>query len=60
MELKSSLCVMIEKNPANFLAFRTFFSFSLSLIVGMFGGKFTRMTYLEISEAERQNVKVQF
>ena len=35
-------------------------TFPTSLIVGMFGGKFTRMTYLEISEAERQNVKVQF
>jgi len=25
----------------------------------MFGGKFSKMTYLEVAEAERQNVKVQ-
>ena len=31
-----------------------------SLIDGLFGGKFTKMTYLEISDTERQNVKVQF
>ena len=35
-------------------------TFPTSMIVGMFGGKFTKMTYLEVSEAERQNVKVQF
>ena len=35
-------------------------TFPTSLIVGLFGGKFSRMTYLEVSEAERQNVKVQF
>ena len=35
-------------------------TFPTSLIVGLFGGKFARMTYLEVSEAERQNVKVQF
>ncbi len=35
-------------------------TFPTSLIVGMFGGKFTKMTYLEVAEAERQNVKVQF
>ncbi|MBO4279647.1 MAG: LemA family protein, partial [Spirochaetales bacterium] len=35
-------------------------TFPTSLIVGMFGGKFSKMTYLEVAEAERQNVKVQF
>ncbi len=35
-------------------------TFPTSMIVGLFGGKFTKMTYLEVSEAERQNVKVQF
>ncbi len=35
-------------------------TFPASLVVGLFGGKFTKMTYLEVSEAERQNVKVQF
>ena len=35
-------------------------TFPTSLIVGLFGGKFSKMTYLEVSEAERQNVKVQF
>ena len=35
-------------------------TFPTSLIVGLFGGKFTKMTYLEISDTERQNVKVQF
>lgn len=35
-------------------------TFPTSLIVGLFGGKFARMTYLEVAEAERQNVKVQF
>ncbi len=35
-------------------------TFPASLVVGLFGGKFTKMTYLEVAEAERQNVKVQF
>ena len=35
-------------------------TFPTSLIVGLFGGKFSKMTYLEVAEAERQNVKVQF
>ena len=35
-------------------------TFPTSLIVGIFGGKFTKMAYLEVAEAERQNVKVQF
>ena len=35
-------------------------TFPASLVVGLFGGKFSKMTYLEVSEAERQNVKVQF
>jgi len=35
-------------------------TFPTSLIVGLFGGKFTKMAYLEVAEAERQNVKVQF
>jgi len=35
-------------------------TFPTSLIVGMFGGKFSKMAYLEVAEAERQNVKVQF
>ena len=35
-------------------------TFPASLVVGLFGGKFTKMTYLEVSDAERQNVKVQF
>ena len=35
-------------------------TFPTSLIVGLFGGKFARMTYLEVAEAERQNVQVQF
>jgi len=35
-------------------------TFPTSLIVKFFGGKFTKMTYLEVAEAERQNVKVQF
>ncbi|MCQ2412540.1 MAG: LemA family protein [Sphaerochaetaceae bacterium] len=35
-------------------------TFPASLIVGLFGGKFKKMTYLEVAEAERQNVKVQF
>ncbi len=34
--------------------------FPTSMIVGLFGGKFKRMAYLEVAEAERQNVKVQF
>ena len=35
-------------------------TFPTSLIVGLFGGKFAKMAYLEVAEAERQNVKVQF
>lgn len=35
-------------------------TFPTSLIVKIFGGKFSKMTYLEVAEAERQNVKVQF
>ena len=35
-------------------------TFPASLVVGLFGGKFKKMTYLEVAEAERQNVKVQF
>ncbi len=35
-------------------------TFPASLVVGLFGGKFSKMTYLEVAEAERQNVKVQF
>ncbi|MBQ7508145.1 MAG: LemA family protein [Spirochaetales bacterium] len=35
-------------------------TFPTSLIVGLFGGKFKKMAYLEVAEAERQNVKVQF
>lgn len=35
-------------------------TFPNSLIVKIFGGKFTKMAYVEVAEAERQNVKVQF
>lgn len=35
-------------------------TFPTSLIVGIFGGKFAKMTYLEVADAEKQNVKVQF
>ena len=35
-------------------------TFPNSLIVSFFGEKFKKMTYLEISENEKQNVKVQF
>ena len=35
-------------------------TFPNSLIAGMFGGKFKKMSYLEIAEAERENVKVKF
>ena len=35
-------------------------TFPTSLIVSLFGGKFKKMAYLEVAEAERQNVKVQF
>ena len=34
--------------------------FPNNIIAGLFGGKFTKMTYLEVSDVERQNVKVQF
>ena len=35
-------------------------TFPNSVIAGMFGDKFAKMTYLEVAEAERQNVKVSF
>ena len=35
-------------------------TFPNNLIAGFFGGKFKKMAYLEVNEAERQNVKVQF
>ena len=35
-------------------------TFPTSLIVGLLGSKFKKMAYLEVAEAERQNVKVQF
>ena len=35
-------------------------TFPTSLIVNIFGGKFKKMSYVEVAEAERQNVKVQF
>ena len=35
-------------------------TFPNNVIAGIFGGKFTKMAYLEVSETERQNVKVQF
>ena len=35
-------------------------TFPNSLVVGIFGGKFKKMSYVEVAEAERQNVKVQF
>ncbi len=35
-------------------------TFPTSLIVGMFGSKFKKMSYLEVSSEEKQNVKVQF
>jgi len=35
-------------------------TFPSSLVAGLFGSRFTKMTYLEVSEAERQNVKVKF
>jgi len=35
-------------------------TFPNSLVAGMFGSKFAKMSYLEVSEQERQNVKVQF
>jgi len=35
-------------------------TFPNSLIAGLFGGKFAKMAYLEVSEAERENVKVKF
>ncbi len=34
--------------------------FPTSLIVGIFGGKFKKMSYLEVANEERQNVKVNF
>lgn len=34
--------------------------FPNNIIAGLFGGKFKKMAYLEVNEAERQNVKVQF
>ena len=34
--------------------------FPNNIIAGLFGGKFNKMAYLEVAEAERQNVKVQF
>lgn len=35
-------------------------TFPNSVVAGIFGGKFTKMTYLEVAESERQNVKVSF
>ena len=35
-------------------------TFPNSLVVKIFGGKFNKMAYVEVAEAERQNVKVQF
>ena len=35
-------------------------TFPNSLVVKIFGGKFSKMAYVEVAEAERQNVKVQF
>ena len=35
-------------------------TFPNSFVVKLFGGKFTKMAYVEVAEAERQNVKVQF
>ncbi len=35
-------------------------TFPTSLIVGIFGGKFKKMSYLEVANEERQNVKVNF
>lgn len=35
-------------------------TFPNSLIAGLFGAKFQKMAYLEVSESERQNVKVEF
>ncbi len=35
-------------------------TFPTSLIVGLFGGKFKKMSYLEVANEERQNVKVNF
>ncbi|MCR4677001.1 MAG: LemA family protein [Sphaerochaetaceae bacterium] len=35
-------------------------SFPGNLIAGMFCGKFKKLAYLQVAEAERQNVKVQF
>ena len=35
-------------------------TFPNSFVVKIFGGKFSKMAYVEVAEAERQNVKVQF
>ncbi len=35
-------------------------TFPNSIIAKMFGGKFEKLTYLEVSDTERQNVKVSF
>lgn len=35
-------------------------TFPNSVVAGIFGGKFAKMAYLEVAEAERQNVKVSF
>lgn len=35
-------------------------TFPNNLICSLFGGKFKKLAYLEVAEAERQNVKVQF
>ena len=35
-------------------------TFPTSLIVGLFGSKFKKMSYLEVANEERQNVKVNF
>lgn len=34
--------------------------FPASLVISLFGGKFKKMAYVEVSESEKQNVKVQF
>ena len=35
-------------------------TFPNSFVIKLFGGKFTKMAYVEVAETERQNVKVQF
>ena len=35
-------------------------TFPNSLVVKIFGGKFTKMSYVQVDQAEKQNVKVQF